>query len=220
MIKGAIFDVDGVLLDSMSIWMDAGTRYLKSLSIEAEPGLSDILWTMSISEGASYLKRQYRLSFPEDEIVQGVLGTVRDFYYYDAALKDGAEKFLEALSEKGIPMAVASTSEKEYLQKAFERLGVRKYFRGIVTPAEAGAGKTEPAIYHMAAELLGAAPEETFVFEDALHAVRTANMAGFWTVGIYDRFSEGDQEMLRQETDVYLTDLTDFEAFWQTAARR
>ncbi len=219
MIKGAVFDADGVLLDSMSVWMDAGARYLKNLSIEAEPGLRDILWAMSLSESAAYLKRQYRLPFPEEEILQGVLGTVRDYYYYDAALKDGARKFLEALSEKGIPMAVASTSEKGYLERAFARHGIRKYFRGIVTSAEAGAGKTEPAIYRMAAELLDAAPAEIFVFEDALYAVRTANMAGFQTVGIYDRFSEEDQEMLRQEADVYLTGLTDFEAFWETVSK-
>ena len=52
MIKGAIFDVDGTLLDSMGIWKDVGGRYLNSIGIEAEPDLGNILFTMSIQEGA------------------------------------------------------------------------------------------------------------------------------------------------------------------------
>ena len=56
MIKGAIFDVDGTLLDSMEIWEDVGVRYLNSIDIEAEPDLGTVLFTMSIQEGAAYVK--------------------------------------------------------------------------------------------------------------------------------------------------------------------
>ena len=48
MIRGAIFDLDGVLLDSMGIWKDLGARYLRSLHIQPEPGLNEILFAMSI----------------------------------------------------------------------------------------------------------------------------------------------------------------------------
>ena len=62
MIKGAIFDVDGTLLDSMEIWEDVGVRYLNSIGIEAEPDLGTVLFTMSIQEGAAYVKEHYHLS--------------------------------------------------------------------------------------------------------------------------------------------------------------
>ncbi len=55
MIKGAIFDVDGTLLDSMEIWEDVGVRYLNSIGIEAEPDLGTVLFTMSIQEGAGHM---------------------------------------------------------------------------------------------------------------------------------------------------------------------
>ena len=218
MIKGAIFDVDGVILDSMEIWMDAGARYLQSMKIEAEPGLGETLWMMSIPEGAAYLKKRYRMEVSEKEIIQGVLGTIRDFYYYEAPLKAGVKRFLESLSQNGVPMAIASSGEKEYIRRAFERLGIWSYFRGIVTPIEAGAGKTEPMIYRMAAGFTETEPCVTYVFEDALHAVRTANAVGFQTVGIYDRFSEKDQAAIRREAKIYLPDLTDFEKFWARVA--
>lgn len=54
MIKSAIFDVDGTLLDSMKIWDDAGERYLSSVGKTAENGLSEKLCDMSLTEGAEY----------------------------------------------------------------------------------------------------------------------------------------------------------------------
>ena len=66
MIKSAIFDVDGTLLDSMKIWDDAGERYLSSVGKTAENGLSEKLCDMSLTEGAEYMKKQYALPFEAD----------------------------------------------------------------------------------------------------------------------------------------------------------
>jgi beta-phosphoglucomutase-like phosphatase (HAD superfamily) len=51
MITGAIFDVDGTLLDSMQVWNDAGERYLRGLGIEAEPDLGRLMFSMSMVQG-------------------------------------------------------------------------------------------------------------------------------------------------------------------------
>ena len=69
MIKGAIFDVDGTLLDSMEIWEDVGVRYLRNLGIEPEPGLSKILFPMTVTEGASYVKEHYPLKQSMDQVI-------------------------------------------------------------------------------------------------------------------------------------------------------
>ena len=55
MIKGVIFDVDGVLLNSMPVWENLGELYLNSLGLEAEKDLGEILFAMSLEEGAEYL---------------------------------------------------------------------------------------------------------------------------------------------------------------------
>ena len=62
---------------------------------------------------------------------------------------------------------------------AMERLGLTDYFQGIITCGELGMPKTQPDIYLYAAEKLGTRPEETLVFEDVAHAVRSAFSAGF-----------------------------------------
>ena len=59
MTKAAVFDLDGVLLDSMGIWNDLGARYLRSLGVTQEEGLNEILFSMSMEQGAEYLHTHY-----------------------------------------------------------------------------------------------------------------------------------------------------------------
>ena len=203
MIKGAIFDVDGTLLDSMEIWEDVAIRYLKSIGVEAEPDLPEVMFTMSLPEGAAYVKEHYRLTRETDEIIQGVLDIIRNYYEETAPLKPGVTKILEELSGKRIPMTVATSNNKEEVEAAFKRLGIASYFSRIFTCEEVGAGKTRPDIYMKAAEYMGTRPEETVIFEDVLHAIRTAKKAGFLAVGLYDEASKADQEEIKKEADWY-----------------
>ena len=203
MIKGAIFDVDGTLLDSMEIWEDVAIRYLKSIGVEAELDLPEVMFTMSLPEGAAYVKEHYRLTQETDEIIKGVLDIIRNYYEETAPLKPGVTKILEELSGKRIPMTVATSNNKEEVEAAFKRLGIASYFSRIFTCEEVGAGKTRPDIYMKAAEYMGTRPEETVIFEDVLHAIRTAKKAGFLAVGLYDEASKADQEEIKKEADWY-----------------
>ena len=139
---------------------------------------------------------------------------VRDFYLKEAPMKPGAREFLTELSRRGIPMAAATSSDKEQIKAAFERLGIRQFFRGIATCGEAGEGKNSPAVYDMARKMLSCQREECAVLEDSLFALQTAKAAGFHTVGVFDRFSIRDQEALGKQAEVYLLDLTEQEKFW------
>ena len=78
--KGAVFDVDGTLLDSMPIWEDAGARFLAGLGIKAEENLGEIMFRMSLDEGAAYLKKTYNLDMTEERVKKGILGVINDFY--------------------------------------------------------------------------------------------------------------------------------------------
>ena len=215
MIKAAVFDVDGTLLDSMPIWLDTGERYLQSMGIEPDPALAEKIWDMSIAECSAYLKECYHLPMSAQEIYDGIIRMVQDFYFYEAPLKPGVKEFLEELKQKGIPMVIATSSDRSYLNAAFERTGIAEYFDRIFTCAEAGAGKTKPLIYEKAAEYLGVPPEEIWVFEDVIHAVRSAKQAHFHVAGLEDAASVKDRESIRNECDVYLKDFTEADQFWK-----
>lgn len=90
MIKAIIMDIDGTLLDSMSIWQDLSKRYLESQGIKAEDQLSEILFPMSNDEAIHYLKEHYHLIQSEKEIQNGLIKELETFYLYQVQLKSGA----------------------------------------------------------------------------------------------------------------------------------
>ena len=198
---GVILDIDGTVLDSMSIWQDAGVRYLASQQIEAEPGLAEKIYYMSIPEAALYMRTRYGLEQSVEEISQGI--------------KDGVKEFLQKMSDRKIPVVAATASDEDHLEHAFIRLGIRQYFEHIFTCAQAGAGKQSPAVYHMAAGYLDRNPEELYVFEDTLYAIQTAKLAGYHTVGVYDEESKEDQEMIREEADIYMESFLKADVFFE-----
>ena len=142
--KGAIFDVDGTLLDSMPVWHNIGELYLESLGITCEKDLGDKIYAMSLEQGASYLRKEYHLEKSESEIIHEVLKIVDDFYRLEAPLKPGVRKVLDWFRNHGIPMAVATSGNRALALAALERTGAAEYFQTVLTCSEIGAGKDKP----------------------------------------------------------------------------
>ncbi len=209
-IKGIIFDFDGTLFDSMSIWETAGTDYLASLGIKAEKDLSRKLKAMSLMQSAEYLKKQYSLQMTTAEIIAGVNKTVDDFYFFRAMPKDNAVPYLESLRNKGIKMCIATATDRYQVEAALKRCDMLDYFDNIFTCTEAGYGKDEPNIFELACKSMGLAKSETAVFEDAYHAAHTAKGAGYFVIGIYDRYEKRTEE-LKNFADVYVSSFSETE---------
>jgi len=210
MIKGVIFDIDGVLLDSMGIWDDLGARYLRSLGKIPEEGLNKILFSMSMEQGAEYLNEHYGLNKSVKETVDGIGRMLENYYFNEVLLKPGAKEILEFLKSKSIKTAAATSSPRTHIEKALSRNGLLGYIDKIYTTGEVGVSKHSPDIYNLAADYLKTKPEETLVFEDSLHALKTAKEAGYVTVGVYDEKGENNQEGLKNLADLYLKKLDDF----------
>ena len=185
-IKHAIFDFDGTLFDTMGVWDTVGERYLRSLGIKPRPGLRETLRTMSLEQSAGYFRDEYGVPKSTDDIIDGINAVVEDFYRHEAQPKPGAAGFLEGLREMGIDMCIATATDRHLIAAALERCHMAGYFKGILTDRDAGCGKDRPDIYRMALGLLGGSREDTAVFEDALHAARTAAADGFITIGVLD----------------------------------
>ena len=218
MIRGVIFDVDGVLLNSMPVWENLGEIYLERLGIEAEKGLGETLFAMSLEEGADYLIENYGLKQTPGEIIAGLNREVQDFYGRKVPLKEGVRGYLEEFRDRKIPMAIATSGDRANAEAALKRLKVLSYFRAVFTCSEIGSSKSQPDIYYAAALQLDTDPSDTWVFEDALHAIRTAKKAGFRTAGVYDRASGRDLAQIRDTADIYLPEFKDFDSFWKRAS--
>lgn len=209
-VKGGIFDVDGTLLDTMGTWHDCGARYLmKRFGIEAEPDLGDKLFADTATSGAAYIIRTYHLDQTVEQVAQGIIDEMADFYRNEAQPKEGAVELLDELQSRGIPMCIVTSTDEFCIDAAFTRLGFHKYFTKIYSANDLGMLKSEPDIFWMAARDMGTEPADTWVFEDGLYAVETAKKAGFPTVGIYDETSEQDHQALKREADLFVYSLKD-----------
>ncbi len=209
--QGAIFDVDGTLLDSMPTWHDAGARFLATLGIEAEPNLGDILFTETTESGADYMIQRYHLSLTKKEVAEGIIAQMEAFYRDEAQPKAGAVELLESMKNKGIPAAVVTSTDGYCIDAAFDRLGLKPYFCGIYSAQDLHTTKKERGIWDMATRTLGVPAEKTYVFEDGQYAIEAAAGLGYRTAGVYDRISEEDQPKIRETADLYLRDLTELE---------
>lgn len=206
MVEGIIFDVDGTLLQSMEIWMEMGQRYLKKFGIEAEENLGEILFDLTMEEGAEYLKNNYGLSQTTEEIHQGVNDGIFEFYEKEAMPKEHVKEFLEYVYSKNIPMTIATATDRPMIEAAFKRLGFDKYFKKIFTATEIGRGKEHPDIFVAAMKEMRSNNENTWLFEDAFYSMKTAKSLGLKNVGIYDFSSAKYQKEVKELSDFYMED--------------
>ena len=186
--KGAIFDADGTLLNSMYVWDELGERFLRGLNIEPEKNLSEILSQMSLYESSLYLKNKYSLNMTLDEIFEGILKIIENFYLYEVELIKGVKNSLENLKQNNIPMVIATSGDKKLLRAALKRNEIEKYFEEIFTCDELNTTKREAKIFMACSKFLGLKPEDTAVFEDAEFAFETAKKAGFITFLVKEDF--------------------------------
>ena len=179
MIKAAIFDLDGTLLDSMGAWTQLDINFLLRHGKIARPDVHDAVKALTLRQSAQYFQKEYGVEATEDEIIDEIKDMIRRAYAEEIVLMPGAAEALAMLDSLGIPMAVATATDYEMAVSALKRLNVLHYFKSVLTCDMVGKSKTEPDVYLAAAQQLGVIPEESLIFEDSAFAAKTANGAGF-----------------------------------------
>ncbi len=198
-----IFDMDGTLLDSIPYWKRLARNYMEDLKVTVPDDLDERLTAMSVHEAGRWLKKEYYLNKTAEEITRELCGRIEKNYAEDIMPKPGVRAWLSYLKEKGIPMCVATASSAALGKQALLRNGLLSYFDFMVDCGMVGVGKTNPAVYHLAAEKFGGKAAACAVAEDAAFALKTAKEAGFFTIGVYES-SEPDQESVRKYSDKYV----------------
>lgn len=184
MIKCAIFDADGTLINSLHLWRQADEEYMASIGRRLDPEVYKKFEKLTYRQSVSYLKRHYGLEQTEDEISDGVMAIVAKKYDTEVTQRDGIDELLERLLENGIKMAVATANDKKLVCRGLRSTGLRRYFSFVISCDETGAGKDDAEIYVRAAELLGCKPEETLVVEDDKNYIKAARDAGFIAIHV------------------------------------
>lgn len=202
-LKGAIFDLDGTLTDSMYIWNEAPRALVRQFGGIPPDDLANAIKEMGRREASEYMIHRFGLDCTPEQMMEEINKLVTLEYQEKVPMKPGADEILAHLAALEIPCGIATASEVFQAQAAMERLGLWKYFRFAISAIQYGP-KTTPGLYCEAARRLGGEPGSILVFEDALHAAKSAKHAGFLVAGVCDASSEGDQEALKAICDWYL----------------
>ena len=207
MIKGAIFDMDGTLIDSLMFWDQywekLGLTFLGKSGFRPCDEIDKNIRTMTLSDAMVYANSACRLHLDDAVLVRFAEDSLADFYKNQAKPKAGVIELLEYLTKQNVKMCIASATAPKYVQLAVEYCGLSKYLQTIVSCVDVGKGKEHPDVYLKALEILGTSVEDTWVFEDSFVALETAKSLGLHTVGVYDPHSYG-QDRLRAASRIYI----------------
>ncbi len=198
-IKGAIFDMDGTLIDSLMLWEILWSKFGIKPSSEHDKAVR----TMTLFDAMEYIHALYGVGESGEELYNRANEIMVNFYTNEVELKAGVLEFLEHCKNAGIKMCVASASAIHLIKLAAEHCKIKDYFCDILSCADIGKGKDEPDIYIKALEALGTEASETCIFEDSHIALDTASKLGMKTVGIYDKYNYGQDEIKKIAT-VYI----------------
>jgi beta-phosphoglucomutase family hydrolase len=179
-----IFDMDGVLVDSMPLHVLAWERYLQRLGIAVE----DLERRMHGKRNSELVRDLIAADLPEDVIFRH--GADKEQLFRDMLLEKelshaeipGLIEFLER--HRGEPMAIGSNAEPQNIEFILERLGLRPYFPVTVNGMQVERPKPFPDIYLEAAWRLGVEPQNCIVFEDSPTGVEAGLAAGMRVVGV------------------------------------
>lgn len=203
-IKGAIFDLDGTLIDSMWIWEEIDNTYLSSKGIPVPENLKNEINHLSYEQTAIYFKNRFKLNESVEDILNTWHQMSYSYYSKNVKLKKGVIEFLEFLKSQNIKIGLATSNSRILLDAALKCTNIAKYFNSITLTAEVNYGKNHPDVYLLAAKKLGISPSECIVFEDIIEAVKGAKAAKMKVVAIYDKAAEYQKEELINTADMYI----------------
>lgn len=189
-IRGFVFDLDGVIVDTAVHHFRAWKKILKELGADITEEDDHHTKGAGRMESLEYLIGQYGIQLTEEQKLYWA-SRKNDAYVYSIQhitpddLLPGALTFLEASRREGLSLALGSASKNA--KPVLEKLGIADRFDAILDGNDTQASKPDPEIFLKAASALGLDPASVVVFEDAVKGVQAALSAGCKVVGIGDR---------------------------------
>lgn len=197
-VKLLIFDLDGTLLDSMSVWHDVDKEFLGRYGYEVTPEYTDVVKRASIEDAARYTQTRYRIPLTWQEIAETWESMVYEFYRSGVTLKHGAREYLDEAKRLGFSLGVTTALSRRNAGAALAHTGIKEMFDCVITLEDLGnkIDKSSPDIFLRVTDYISASgtritPDKALVFDDVLQAVRGAESGGFLTCAVYDEIGCG-----------------------------
>ena len=202
MIKATIFDMDGVIIDSEPIHLNADKMTLKYFGINVpDEELNNYVGVSNATMWAE-LRPKYKFPFSSEELNKKTVENKNNLFgNMKLELIPGIFELLSELRNDNIKIGLASSSTKVFIEMILNNLKIINFFDAIVSGEEVKNGKPAPDIFLKAAELLDIAPNECLVIEDSEHGVEAAKAAGMKCIG-FTNPNSGKQDLTPADTIV------------------
>jgi HAD superfamily hydrolase (TIGR01509 family) len=201
--RGAIFDLDGTLLDSMWVWDRLCRDWLVKEGKSPAADLEQTIEMMTLTQSAEYVIRRFGINLSPEEIIARWNAVALDRYKNAVSLKAGMAELVRKLYENGAKLAVATSCFPEACREVLTRSGLRQYFSAVIYTGEAPGDKGDPHIWLTAAERIGLPPEDCVVFEDLYKALRGVRAAGMGFAAVYDKSCTNWKALAAEADHVY-----------------
>lgn len=189
---GAVFDMDGLLVDTEPLWREVEVELLAPLGVPI--GVEDCVVTkgMSVLDAVSWWHARYPWRGPSvAAVAASVAERVRELVGAAAVLQPGALHALETCRSSGCRLALASGSDRRMIEVVLGRVGLSDAFEVVCSATEEPYGKPHPAVFLTAARGLGVPPSRCVVWEDAPNGVIAAKAARMRVVAVPEEAERG-----------------------------
>lgn len=203
--KGAIFDLDGTLLDSMGVWRQIDIDFLGKRGFEVPTDYLQAITSKHFRDAADYTIERFGLKESPQAIMDEWFEMAVHDYTYEVMLKPYVREYLMQLKERGVKIAAATASDTRLFLPCLEHHGILDCFDAYTVTTEVRRAKGFPDIYENAAGKIGLTALDCVVYEDILKGIEGAKMGGFYAVGVEDIHSGYEKEQIQKEADYYIS---------------
>ncbi|MFI4976141.1 MAG: HAD family hydrolase [Caulobacterales bacterium] len=192
-ILAVVFDMDGLLIDTETLYRDAIMGAARAMGAELPLPLFHRMIGVPIARNREQLAEHFGPDFDIDALLAGAGKRFQEEVDFETLVKVGVRELLDFLDEAGIPRAVATSSPHESVQAHLGPVGLLHRFQAVVARGDYATGKPAPDPFLRAAALLVVDPTDCLALEDSHNGVRAAHAAGMMTIMVPDLLQPTDE---------------------------
>jgi len=197
MIKGVVFDLDGVLVDSEPVWEQVRRGLVAERGGHWAPDAQRRIMGMSTPEWARYLSDDLGVGLPPEQVAREVIDRMAARYRQHVPLMAGAADAVHRMAARW-PLAVASSAPATLIETVLQSAGLHSCFKVVMSTEQVPHGKPAPDIYLAVTAALGCPPPDCAAVEDSSNGLRSAATAGLRVIAIPQSRYRPDPDALAQ----------------------
>lgn len=204
---GFLADVDGTLTDTLAFYQDLVPGYLRAHGYRPGGDLPQILADYNLPESIGYVKHNYSGTFGVGQVADELEAELEWYYHTEGEAKPGVKAFLARAKERRIPVVATSIHDAEVCRTLFDHADIAQDIMGVASGWEKRLPGGDSQLFTIGVQMLGAAPEKIWAFNDGIEGIFGAKGAGVKIAAIYDdNHTEKEWQQIVKNADVAFMD--------------